>query len=105
TVRQQLLQVSVGAKSWDEWEVENDDGGLPPIDNGLEFMLIKFPPRKVLLEGMLSIGERMCLGAPPKANKTYILLDLALAVASGSEWIGIKCNQARVLYIDFEFER
>jgi RecA-family ATPase len=104
TVRQQLLQVGVGAKSWEEWKVENEDGGLPPIPNGLAFMLTKFPSQKVLLEGMLSMGERMCIGAPPKANKTYILLDLALAVASGREWIGVKCNQGKVLYVDFEFK-
>jgi len=44
----------------------------------------------------------MVLGGTSKSNKSWCLLDLALSVASGSDWWGRRCVKMPVLYINFE---
>lgn len=102
TARQQLLQVSVGAKSWEEWEVENEDNGFPPFQSALEILQTEFPEQTPIIEGLLLPGKRMVLGSPPKQNKSWTLLDLTFSIAGGLEWVGLQCSQSKVLYVDFE---
>ena len=63
------------------------------------------PPRgRVWVEGGL-VQDRMLtmLAAPPKAGKTFAFLDLAVALASGSNWLGFGITEkARVLVVDLE---
>lgn len=63
------------------------------------------PPRgRVWVEGGL-VQDRMLtmLAAPPKAGKTFAFLDLAAALASGSNWLGFNITEkARVLVVDLE---
>ena len=63
------------------------------------------PPRgRCWVDGGL-VQERMLtmLAAPPKAGKTFALLDLAAALASGSNWLGFGiAEKARVLVVDLE---
>jgi hypothetical protein len=63
------------------------------------------PPRgRCWVDGGL-VQERMLtmLAAPPKAGKTFALLDLAAALASGSNWLGFAITEkARVLVVDLE---
>jgi RecA-family ATPase len=102
TVRQQLLQVSVGAKTWEEWEVENEDDGLKPVQSLLDLLRKEFPKRTPIIEGLLLPGKRMVLGSPPKSHKTWTLFDLALSIAGGLEWAGLQCNQGKMFYADLE---
>lgn len=44
------------------------------------------------------------LEAPPKAGKTRLALDVALAVAQGRDWAGQRVEQGRVLYLYLESE-
>jgi hypothetical protein len=46
----------------------------------------------------------MILAGTSKSNKSWFLLDLALAVASGQKWAGHACTAAPVLYINFELQ-
>lgn len=48
-------------------------------------------------------GDYAVLSGPPKAGKTWLLLDLAVAVASGQRWLGqFPTTQARVLVFTAE---
>jgi hypothetical protein len=58
------------------------------------------PP--MLIDGLLHQGCKMLLGGTSKSNKTWSLVDLALSVASGVPWWGLKTTPARVLYLNFE---
>jgi len=63
------------------------------------------PPRKLeLIEGVLRCGHKMILSAKSKAGKTWCLLQLAVGVATGSFWLGKKCMQGRVLYLNMEVD-
>jgi RecA-family ATPase len=38
-------------------------------------------------------------------GKTWILMDLALSIATGQEWLGYKTRKGRVFYVNFELKR
>ena len=40
-----------------------------------------------------------------KTGKSFLLIEFCLAVASGRTWIGWKCAQGRVLYVNLELDR
>lgn len=55
-----------------------------------------------IVEGVLLETHKMLLTGPSKANKTWCLIALAISVAAGGWWVGFRCAQRRVLYIDLE---
>ena len=59
------------------------------------------PPPQVI-EGGLHQGCKMILSGTSKSNKTWCLLNLAVSVASGTEWLGRRCTKMPVLYLNFE---
>ena len=69
-----------------------------PIDS-----IINPPPLKApIISGYLREGEAMLLSGSPKAGKSFLICQLALAVASGTDWVGQPCKKKKVLYIDAE---
>ena len=69
----------------------------------LDELMTEFPEMKpVLIHGLLRIGETMNIIAPPKTGKSWLVTDLAAAVATGSPWFGYPCEQGKVLIIDNE---
>jgi hypothetical protein len=59
--------------------------------------------RPVIVNGLLRSGEVMNLVAPPKIGKSWLALWLAMAVASGREWLpGFEAVTHRVLLADNE---
>ena len=77
---------------------------MPPIVNMED--ISKNPPQlaPVLIEGVLRQGHKMIISAPSKAGKSFALVELALAIAGGYVWMGSKCTQGRVLYINMEID-
>ena len=59
------------------------------------------PPPQII-QGVLHQGCKMILGGTSKSNKSWCLLDLALSVASGTQWWGRQCTKLPVVYINFE---
>lgn len=76
---------------------------LPPILGFGEFVgatpRVK-PPE--LIEGLLHKGAKLMLAGGSKSFKTWVLMDLALSVATGKPWWGFKTVQGRVLYLNME---
>jgi hypothetical protein len=58
--------------------------------------------RDVLIENMLRRGETMNIIAAPKVGKSWLVLNLAVAMAIGSTWLGRKCAPGPILLLDFE---
>ena len=76
---------------------------LPSIEN--EFLdEIGDKPMEVV-QGLCHKGSKLSLGGGSKTNKTWTLIHLAVAVASGSNWLGFKCNKGKVLYMNFEIHK
>lgn len=88
--------------------------GLPPVSpdaeqKGLPLIvdavsLVTNPPPKPpeLIQGVLHQGSKMMIGGGSKSFKTWLLIDLALSVATGTHWIGYGTSKTRVLYANFE---
>ena len=59
------------------------------------------PPVQWAVPGLLPAGLSVLVAAP-KMGKSWMALDLCLAVAAGGEWLGRKVNQGPTLYLDLE---
>jgi hypothetical protein len=77
-----------------------DTLGLPPVKDMATALQIK--PPGVLVEGVLHLASKMALGGSSKASKSFLLLALSIAVATGDKWLGLRCTRAKVLFVDFE---
>jgi hypothetical protein len=79
---------------------------LVGVDTGppsLRQLVRAFPDlRKPVIEGLLREGETMNVISAPKIGKSWLVNDLALAIASGSPWLGFRCVQGPVLILDNE---
>lgn len=75
--------------------------GTISLDKALEI-----PPKlkPELIEGVLRQGHKMFISGPSKAGKTFAVMQLALAVATGGQWFGWKCRTGSVLYINLELD-
>ena len=105
--KQFLAAVNIGKKSWTEWEewieAVNDDlpdpeslaevwGNLPPLS----------PP---LIEGILRQGHKMLMAGSSKAGKSFLLIELCIAIAEGKKWLHWQCSRGRILYVNLELDR
>ncbi|MCC7408385.1 MAG: AAA family ATPase [Phycisphaeraceae bacterium] len=64
----------------------------------------KYPElRKPVIHGLLRQGETMNLISAPKMGKSWLVTDLALAIATGRDWLGqFRCERGDVLILDNE---
>ena len=58
--------------------------------------------RKPVIEGLLREGETMNVISAPKIGKSWLVIDLALSIATGRPWLGMECVPSEVLIIDNE---
>lgn len=69
---------------------------------GHDLMVKEFPPLVFAVEGILPQGVAI-LGAPPKAAKSFLALDMAVGVATGGVCLShLPCTLGDVLYIGLE---
>ena len=60
------------------------------------------PPQ--LIDGILFCGGKLMLSGASKSGKSLLLIELAVAVATGTEWVGFPCVRARALYLNLEIQ-
>lgn len=110
--QQSLISVGDDAefKSWSEWvdwRAEEDDD-LPEIEkfSSIYENLPALAPVLIGTEehGILRQGHKGMLAGQSKAGKSFALLQLGLAVATGGAWLGYPCSQGRVLYVNLEID-
>lgn len=104
--QQRLLSGPCGRATWSEWWewVQETSDDLPDPDNLASVwgdMPELAPP---LIEGVLRQGHKMMLAGPSKAGKSFALIELCCAIAEGREWLGRRCAQGRVLYVNLELD-
>ena len=79
---------------------------LPNIDAAnalLADRTLVAPPE--LVTGLLHCGTKGVLGGSSKAGKTWLLLDLAISVATGTPFLKWRTTAGKVLVINFEIHR
>lgn len=103
---QTLITTNIGRKSWVDWLdfVEGTNDELPSLTNLADEL--KSPPKlpEELIEGVLRCGHKMLISGSSKAGKSFLLMELAVALSEGATWLGFKCKKSKVLYVNLEID-
>lgn len=76
-------------------------GAMAPVT--LRRLRADYPAmRRPIIDGVLRETETMNIIAPSKTSKSWLVTDLALAMALGREWLGFQTRPGKVLVIDNE---
>ena len=103
-VMQELLATNIGKHTWSEWLEYAEELALLP--EPIRLSDIETPPPKPpeLIRGILRRGHKMLIAGPSKAGKSFLLIELAIAIAEGRSWLGFPCVQGKVLYVNLEID-
>ena len=109
------LSMLPDAPATQQEEEQYDVDRLPAWQDGRQFLMSSndVKNRKILIGGrdkesmedgaILRERCKLVVGGASKAGKSWILLDLALAVACGGKWLGhFNCKEGRVLFVNLE---
>jgi hypothetical protein len=79
--------------------------GLPPTDDAADLLTGKLVVPDDVISGVLHSAGKMVCGGASKSNKTWLLIDTAVSVATGTDWLGkFQTKRGRVLYINLEIQ-
>ena len=103
---QYLVATNIGRKSWVDWldfaeGVSDELPGLVSLDD-FKDNLPKLPEE--LIKGVLRCGHKMLISGSSKAGKSFLLMELCIAIAEGKPWLGFPCKKGRVLYVNLEID-
>ena len=105
--KQYIIAEDIGQPSFPAWEdfLEEALDTLPDIEDLNAALDAPHDLTDELIEGTLRVGHKMLIAGPSKAGKSFLLMELAVAIASGTEWLGKKCKRGKVLYINLEIDK
>lgn len=103
--KQFLISTNTGKESFEEWkdwieDVNDDMGDIESLPE--EDVRPELAPE--LIRGILRNGHKMLVSGPSKAGKSFLLLQLGLAIAQGTKWLGRECRKGNVLYVNLELD-
>ncbi len=104
--RQYLVGANFGRKSWNDWMdyAEGVSDELPDMVSLDAYIDNPPEPPEELIEGILRRGHKMLISGSSKAGKSFLLMELCIAIAEGREWLGFKCKKGKVLYVNLEID-
>lgn len=105
--KQFLVDTNIGKESWNEWQewMESINDDLPDPE-GLDSVWDNLPDLSpCLIEGILRKGHKMLIAGPSKAGKSFLQIELCIAIAEGKKWLQWQCAQGRVMYVNLELDR
>lgn len=105
--KQFIIDTNFGKESFLEWKdyIESINDDLPDeesLDSVWNDLPELAPP---LIDGVLRQGHKMLIAGPSKAGKSFALIELCIALAEGTKWLGFECARGRVLYVNLELDR
>lgn len=105
--KQFLIDTNIGKANYEEWYqwVEDLNDDLPDPEGLLDSWDDMPDLAPELIHGVLRQGHKMLIAGPSKAGKSFALIELSIAIAEGSKWLGWQCEQGRVLYVNLELDR
>lgn len=102
---QKLLGLQYGPETWEDFEyfMEGQKDNIPALTSINEINGDNLPelPPEIVTE-TLRLRDIMMLAGGSKSGKTFLLIELALAVASGTTWLERPCKSGGVLYCNME---
>ena len=104
---QHILETDIGCGSWEEWEewIQSEMDDLPDPENLFSEENYNEQLSQELISGILRQGRKMIVTGASKAGKSFLLIELAISIATGRKWLGHDCTKSKVLYINFELSK
>lgn len=106
--KQYIIDTNIGKTNWSEWKewIESVNDSLPDMES-LEAVWRDVPDlAPELIKDVLRIGHKMLLTGPSKAGKSFLQIELVIAIAEGRKWLDrFQCSKGRVLYVNLELDR
>lgn len=104
--RQYLAATNIGRKSWVDWLdfVEGVSDELPDMVPLSAYKNNAPVLPEELIHGILRRGHKMLISGSSKAGKSFLLMELCIAIAEGQKWLGFPCKKGRVLYVNLEID-
>ena len=105
--KQFLVDTNIGKDTWEEWQewIESINDDLPDPES-LETVWDNLPELSpCLIEGVLRKGHKMLIAGPSKAGKSFLQIELCVAIAEGKNWLQWQCARGRVMYVNLELDR
>ena len=105
--KQYLIGTNIGKASWNDWAewIEAQKDELPETLNLADAWDDMPDLAPCLIDGILRQGHKMLIAGASKAGKSFLLLELAIAIAEGRSWLGYNCAQGRVWYVNLELDK
>ena len=105
--KQFIVDRNIGKESWNEWKewIESINDDLPEPES-LESVWGSLPELEpCLIQDVLRQGHKMLIAGPSKAGKSFLLIELCIAIAEGRKWINWECTRGKVMYVNLELSR
>jgi len=105
-VVQTLVDTNIGRSNWNDWLdfIEGNTDELPKEKSSREVRNSKKNIAPELIKGIVRVGHKMLISGSSKAGKSFLLLQLAIALSEGLKWLGFQCRKTKVLYINLEID-
>lgn len=84
------------------FKTESGDVKLPEAKFRSDFTIEEEKLSPELIKGLFRANQKMMLSGASKSGKSFMLIELALCLASGKPWIGYECQECKVLYVNLE---
>lgn len=104
--KQFLMDTNIGKASWEEWQewIESVNDDLPDPES-LDSVWNHMPELSpCLIDGVLRQGHKMLIAGPSKAGKSFLQIEMCIAIAEGRSWLGWGCTRGRVMYVNLELD-
>lgn len=105
--KQFIIDTNIGKASWNEWHdwIEGVNDDLPEVE-ALDHIWDNLPDlAPSLIDGVLRKGHKMLIAGSSKAGKTFLQIELCIAIAEGKNWLHWPCAQGHVMYVNLELDR
>lgn len=105
--KQFIVDNNIGKESWTEWKewIESINDDLPDPES-LDDVWENLPElAPTLIDGLLRQGHKMLIAGPSKAGKSFLQIEMCIAIAEGKQWLNWACAQGKIMYVNLELDR
>ncbi|MDR7813359.1 AAA family ATPase [Lacrimispora sp.] len=105
--KQFIVDTNIGKESWAEWKewIESINDDLPDPES-LDDVWENLPElAPTLIDGLLRQGHKMLIAGPSKAGKSFLQIEMCIAIAEGKQWLNWACTQGKIMYVNLELDR
>jgi hypothetical protein len=97
------IEPEEAGRMFSDFMPNGSNGTLPGIVSAYDLCMDEKIVEPVqVVTGLLHQGSKMTIGGASKSFKTWTMLQLAICIAAGKEWLGFETCGEPVVYVNFE---